>query len=146
MAQVIGVRHLGIVVKDLNRAMWFYKELLGLELQRRMVENGPCIDTVLALGGVEVETVKLRAKEGITQIELVSFRSHPVSLLENVRTLIAGPTHVAFTVDDLDKLYVDMSSAGIEFNCPPQVSPDGKVLLTYCKDPDGTLVELVEIL
>jgi catechol 2,3-dioxygenase-like lactoylglutathione lyase family enzyme len=111
-----------------------------------MVENGTCIENVLALEGVEVETVKLGTKDGTTQIELLSFRSHPVSAPEGVRTLIAGPTHVAFTVANLSRLYAKMSAVGIEFNCPPQVSADGKVLLTYCKDPDGTLVELVEIL
>ncbi|MFH0789761.1 MAG: VOC family protein [Pseudomonadota bacterium] len=146
MTQAIRIRHLGIVVKNLNRAMWFYKELLGLELQHRMVENGPYIDNVLALRGVEVETVKLGTKKGITQIELMSFGSHTVSVAESERMLRVGPTHVAFTVDNLQTLYTEMKAQGIEFNCPPQNSPDGKVLLTYCKDPDGTLVELVEIL
>jgi lactoylglutathione lyase len=142
----IQVRHVGIVVKDLDRSLWFYQELLGLDLQRRMVENGPCLEKVLALAGVEVETVKLGAKGGGTLVELLQFRSHPISVLEGVRTLTAGPTHVAFTVDDLQARYTHMKAQGVKFNCSPQISPDGKVLLTYCQDPDNTLVELVEVL
>lgn len=146
MAGTIQVRHVGIVVKDLDRSLWFYQELLGLDLQRRMVENGPSIENILALEGVEVETVKLGAREGDTLVELIKFRSHPISVPQGVRMLTAGPTHVAFTVDDLRARYLYMKAQGVKFNCPPQISPDGKVLLTYCQDPDGTLVELVELL
>lgn len=144
MTQAVQVRHVGIVVKDLERSLWFYQELLGLDLQRRMVENGPGIEKVLDLVGVEVETVKLGAKEGGALVELLQFHSHPISVPEGVRTLTAGPAHVAFTVDDLRARYTHMKAQGVPFNCPPQISPDGKVLMTYCQDPDGTLVELVE--
>jgi catechol 2,3-dioxygenase-like lactoylglutathione lyase family enzyme len=146
MAHVTQVRHIGIVVKDLDRSLKFYQELLGLEVQRRMMESGECLENVLILEHVEVETVKLGATNGLTQIELLSFKSHEVSIHENIRSLMTGPTHVAFTVDNLDNLYAELREVGIEFNCPPQKSADGKALLTFCKDPDGTLIELVEIL
>ena len=32
MTQAIQVRHVGIVVKDLDRSLWFYQGLLGLDL------------------------------------------------------------------------------------------------------------------
>jgi catechol 2,3-dioxygenase-like lactoylglutathione lyase family enzyme len=140
------VRHVGIVVQDLDRSLWFYQKLLGLDLQRRMMERGPGIESVLSLEGVEVETVKLGPQEGGTLVELLKFHSHTVSVPEGMRMLTAGPTHVAFTVDDLRTRYFQMKAQGIEFTCPPQISPDGKVLLTYCQDPDGSLIELVEIL
>jgi len=140
----IQVRHVGIVVNDLDRSLWFYQELLGLDLQRRMMESGAAIENVLALEGVAVETVKLGAQEGDTLIELLKFHSHPVSALRGGRMLTAGPTHVAFTVDDLHVRYHYMKAQGIEFTGSPQVSPDGKVLLTFCQDPEGTWIELVE--
>lgn len=146
MTRAVQVRHAGIVVADLERSLRFYKDFLGLEVQRRMLESGDCIDNVLALPGVEVETVKLGFDGEATQVELLFFRSHSVETFSGVRTLQAGPTHIAFTVDNLRTLYTRMSEMGVEFNSPPQSSPDGKVLLAYCKDPDGGLVELVEIL
>ena len=57
-----------------------------------------------------------------------------------------GASHVAFTVQDIEKLYQDLSKKNIKFNAPPQKSPDGLVKVTFCKDPDGTPIELVEIL
>ncbi len=146
MPKVTQIRHVGIVVANLERALWFYRDLLGLEVQRRMKESGACIDNVLALENVTVETVKLGLGGEATQVELLSFMSHDVQTHTSQRTLLAGPTHVAFSVDDLQSLYEYMKNEGVEFNCPPQLSPDGKVLLTYCQDPDGGLVELVEVL
>ena len=142
----IQVRHVGLVVKDLQRALGFYQELLGLEEQRRMIERGPVIENMLGLKDVEVETVKLGTKDGITQIELLSFRSHPVAGPEKDRTLMVGLTHLAFTVDNLPQLYSDLSARGVLFQCPPQTSADGRFRLTYCQDPEGTWIELVEVL
>ena len=41
---------------------------------------------------------------------------------------------------------MDLSEKNIKFNAPPQKSPDGLVKVTFCKDPDGTPIELVEML
>jgi catechol 2,3-dioxygenase-like lactoylglutathione lyase family enzyme len=144
MATAVQVRHVGLTVKNLQRALWFYQDLLGLRVQTRLVEKGPVLEKVLGLEGVEVETVKLGTGEGKTLIELLSFRSHPVSDFEGPRLLKSGPTHVAFTVDNLRPLYEKMKAQGVFFNTAPQTSADGKVLLTYCQDPDGTWVELVQ--
>src|ERR1017187_9166652 len=104
MGKVTRVRHAGIVVADLERAIWFYRDLLGLEVQRRMTESGSCIERVPALPRVEVETVKLGLVNETTQIELLFFISHPVSVATGNRMLMIGPTHIAFTVDDLQGL------------------------------------------
>ena len=145
MAKAIRVRHAGIVVKDLDKALWFYGDLLGFEVQRRMLESGTIIENILALRAVEVETVKLGLAGEPTQLELLSYRSHPITQPSGHRALQAGPTHVAITVDDLTGLHARLTGAGISFHCPPQQSPDGKVLVTYCQDPEGNLVELVEV-
>ena len=42
------------------------------------------------------------------------------------------------------KLYVDLSEKNIKFNAIPQKSPDGLVKVTFCNDPDGIPIELVE--
>ena len=48
------------------------------------------------------------------------------------------------TVDNLDETYNRLVEAGVYFNSPPQLSPDGFAKVTFCKDPDGSLIELVE--
>ena len=40
--------------------------------------------------------------------------------------------------------YNRLVEAGVYFNSPPQLSPDGFAKVTFCKDPDGSLIELVE--
>lgn len=141
-----AVRHCGIVVSDMERSLRFYRDLLGLKVARAMDESGEFIDNVLGLGNVQVTTVKLSGDDGPTLVELLEFKSHqdkdPVR-----RTLYSiGPTHAAFTVDNLDEVYRRLSQAGVRFNAPPQLSPDGYAKVTFCYDPDGTPVELVEVL
>ena len=57
-----------------------------------------------------------------------------------------GASHLAFTVDDLQKTYEHLLKNGIKFNAPPQSPPDGKAKVTFCEDPDGTPIELVEVI
>ena len=57
-----------------------------------------------------------------------------------------GCSHIALTVPNLDNLYDKLLEQDVVFNSPPQYSPDGYAKVTFCKDPDGSLVELVEVL
>ena len=138
------VRHIGIVVKNIENSLKFYRDLLGLKIVRDMNEHGNHLDNMLSLDNVEVRTVKLSVNENITLIELLEFKSHNDNEIRNFYTI--GASHVAFTVENIDKLYQDLSAKNVEFNAPPQKSPDGLVKVTFCKDPDGTPIELVEIL
>ena len=44
----------------------------------------------------------------------------------------------------MDKIYLDLLELGLKFNKNPQRSPDGKAKVCFCRDYDGTLIELVE--
>jgi catechol 2,3-dioxygenase-like lactoylglutathione lyase family enzyme len=138
------VRHVGIVVKNMESSLKFYRDLLGLKIVRDMAEHGNHLDNMLSLDEVQVRTVKLSANDNITLIELLEFKSHNDNEVRNFYTI--GASHVAFTVQDIEKLYENLSEKNIKFNAPPQKSPDGLVKVTFCKDPDGTPIELVEIL
>jgi catechol 2,3-dioxygenase-like lactoylglutathione lyase family enzyme len=144
---VTGVRHVGIVVRDLERALAFYRDGLGLAVVKQADEQGAYLDNMLALPGVRVTTVKLRAPDGgPTLVELLRFREPPnEDGLPRALSAI-GPSHVAFTVADLDLAFARLEAAGVRFHAPPQLSPDGYAKVTYCRDPDGTPVELVEVL
>ena len=138
------VRHVGIVVTNMKNSLKFYRDLLGLKIVRDTDEHGKHLDNMLSLDNVQVRTVKLSVNDNITLIELLEFKSHNDNEVRNFYTI--GASHVAFTVENLEKLYQDLSEKDIEFNAPPQKSPDGLVKVTFCKDPDGTPIELVEIL
>lgn len=140
-----NIRHTGIVVTDLERSLDFYCGLLGLTEKKRLEESGDYIDNMLALDGAHVTTVKLEAPDG-NLIELLQFRSHARTRPAAPEACRIGITHVAFTVENLEAAYRKLTAAGVSFNAPPQRSPDGYAQVTFCRDPDGTLVELVEVL
>ena len=128
----------------MENSLKFYRDQLGLKIIKDMDEQGNYLDNMLSLNDVRVRTVKLSANENTTLVELLEFESHNDNKIRNFYTI--GASHVAFTVDDIEKLYVDLSEKNIKFNAIPQKSPDGLVKVTFCKDPDGTPIELVEML
>jgi catechol 2,3-dioxygenase-like lactoylglutathione lyase family enzyme len=142
---ITGVRHAGLVVADLDAALSFWCDLLGFRVERRMEESGPHIDAMLALQEVRVTTVKLAAPDG-NLIELLCFHSHPDRPAWAGSPHSTGLTHVALTVADLDAVYEKLREAGVAFNAPPQRSPDGFAKVTFCRGPEGVLVELVEVI
>ncbi len=140
-----SIRHFGIVVSDLDKALHFYRDLLGLKIKRDMSERGKFIDSITGLKNVRVRTVKMSADDG-NLIELLWYESHKRKPRENNELPNIGASHPAFMVEDIDYEYKKLKENGIKFNCPPQISPDGKAKVTFCYDPDGTPIELVEIL
>ena len=141
-----AIRHIGVVVSDMEKSLRFYRDLLGLKVEKIMDESGGYIDNMLGLQNVRATTVTLSADNGAPLLELLKFESHicPNTGTRNIFSL--GPSHVALTVDNLDEVYRTMLKAGIRFNAPPQHSPDGYTKVTFCLDPDGTPVELVQVL
>ena len=138
-------RHIGITITNMEKSLNFYRDLLGLKVVRSMDESGNYIDNMLDISNVKVSTVKMSANNGTTLIELLEFKSHPKEP-ENMEIYRIGTSHVAFTVIDLEKCYEILLNSGVKFNAQPQLSPDGYAKVTFCHDPDGTLIELVQVL
>ena len=138
------IRHTGVVVMDLEPSLYFYRDLLGFQVAKQMEEAGDYVDNISSLRNVKVTTVKLTSLSG-QMIELLKYHSHAAEQREREICEI-GISHIAFTVDDLDTEYERLRGKGIQFNSPPQLSPDGYAKVTFCRAPEGTLVELVEVL
>ncbi len=138
-----AIRHTGIVVSDLERGLYFYGDLLGLKVVKRMDETGDYIEKISGLKNIKVTTVKMTTREG-SLVELLYYHSHPREVASRKNICEIGISHVAFTVENLEAEYQRLSKAGIQFNSSPQVSPDGYAKVTFCRDPEGNLIELVE--
>jgi len=139
-----AIRHIGVVVIDLDRALCFYKDLLGLKVVKDTNEPSDFIDSILSLKNTSLRTVKMKADDG-NLIELLCFKSHLGKPKDRNITEI-GCSHVAFTVDNIDELYNKLTKKGVVFNSSPRISPDSYAKVAFCKDPDGTFIELVEVL
>ena len=140
---MLNIRHTGIVVSDAERSIDFYTNLLGFEIKKDMVESGDYIDNFSALKDARVRTVKMTL-ENQDMVELLWYETHPEKPDMQRPITRIGCSHIAMTVENLDDTYERLISAGVEFNSPPQLSPDGFAKVTFCKDPDGSLIELVE--
>jgi len=137
----LKIRHTGIVVSDIDKSLHFYNKLLGFKIVKDMREAGPFVDKILGLSGVSVRTIKMDA--GGSLIELLCFKSHPAHAQPRIITSL-GCTHIALTVDNLDNCFNMLKGESVFFVSEPQVSPDGNAKVAFCKDPDGTFIELVE--
>ena len=97
IVKIKNIRHTGIVVKNLNKSLNFYKNLLGFKIKKRMIESGKATDKLSRLKKTKIETVKMIIGKNSDMIELLYFHSHK----RNVK-------------------------------------------LTFCRAPEGTLIEIVQ--
>ena len=57
-----------------------------------------------------------------------------------------GLTHIGLNVTGIDAEYERLSANGMRFHKPPiDVGPPGTLRATYGRDPDGNVIELVEV-
>ena len=138
-----GIRHTGIVVRDLDRAVRFY-EGLGFSMWIREVENGVYIDKVVGLKDARIETAKLKSLCG-GLLELLQYHSHPINkVVEKQPSNQLGCSHIAITVNDIDEIVEYIERNGGSLVNPPETPPEGKMRVAYCHDIEGNLIELVQ--
>ena len=111
-------------VKDLEKTVSFYKDVLGLkELRRHTSGRGS-------------QLVFLKAPESEEEIEICKFdHSGPV---------MVGPdlTHLAFEVDDLEKFAREAAGKGYPLSDGPHSTGSGKI--AFIDAPEGYEIELIE--
>lgn len=134
--------HVAMSVRDLERALAFYCDLLGFEVDWDMDHRGgERLSRVVGLPEVDAHLVMLKGYG--TRLELFKYH-HPLGEKAAPRRQCDfGLTHFALQVQGIQELYRRLASAGVEFNCPPQNLRPG-VWVTYLKDPEGVTIELVE--
>ena len=138
------VRHVGIVVSDMEKSLKFYRDLLGLKIKSLVNEQGEFLDNMLAHENVKNKVAKLVTEQGNALVELIDSSSYGNKKDRDFFTI--GASHFALTVDDLEKTYDYLIKNGVKFTAPPQQTPDGFAKVTFCEDPDGTPIELVEVI
>lgn len=140
-----GIRHTGIVVSDMQRSLRFYRDLLGLEVWADFKDNSDYVQKVTNVQDAHIWMIKLNAKNG-GGVELLQYLSHPQPVPEPRRSCDAGINHIAIQVENIDDLHQKLVAEGIAFHAPPTIASDGSAKVTYCRDPEGVIVELVQIL
>ena len=111
--QVRGIHHVSINVDDVDAAVRFYTEVLGLAVRPDRPDFG--------FGGAWLDA-------GPQQIHLIQ---------GDVPAAVGQ--HLALQVDDLDAVVAELRDRGIDASDP---SPVGTGRQAFCTDPAGNLVEL----
>jgi catechol 2,3-dioxygenase-like lactoylglutathione lyase family enzyme len=141
---VIGSRHTGIICKDIDISINFYRDILGLSIIQDFWDNSEYINIITGMVGANVHMIKLKAIDG-TVIELLEYVTHPTDL---VKTPVynVGACHLALRVANAEDAYLRLTDNGITVLSPPILSSEGIAKVFFCLDPNSVRIELVEML
>jgi len=142
----IELRHVGVVVSDLERALPIYTEYLGFTLLKYYSElTGPYQSELVSIADVVMKVAILEISDG-NKVELLEYVSHRGCRREPVSSNDIGASHFAVTVDDIERMYRACDQYDVRFTTPPLLSPDGLVKVAYAVIMEEVIVELVQVL
>jgi catechol 2,3-dioxygenase-like lactoylglutathione lyase family enzyme len=137
------MNHIGLSVSDLDRAIGFYRDLLGMSFVGRDTFGGEKYETIMGLNDAKGKVALLRL--GNLQIEMFEFESPSVKVSDRVRPVCDhGISHFCLEVTDIHAEHARLAAAGVIFHCAP-LSFSGNAIATYGRDPDGNVFELLEV-
>jgi len=136
--------HVSVVVDDLAAAVAFFSAL-GMTRDGEMPIEGPWVDRVNGIAGVQVDIVMMRTPDGHGQLELTKFRHPPLVAIEPA---IAPPNtlglrSVMFAVDSVDDTIARLRATGGEL-IGEVVQYEDIYRLCYMRGPAGIIVALAE--
>lgn len=123
-----SLSYVGLQVRDMDRSLAFYRDLLGMRLLRRQ--------KVPETSG---EWAELQSAESPQILELNWYpegSAHFPGPYRNGHEL----DHVAFRCEDVDRAYRELLAQGAKPGLPPFM--EGGTKLAYVVDPDGIWIEL----
>ena len=129
---------IAITCSDFAASLDFYHNKLGFEIVLDLeIPDDLARDVGLAPTGFR----QIRLKAGNTLIKLMEIESPPPKPTDEFS---AGVRWLTFFVDDIQQTVKDLKQNGVEFLSEPISAPDAGGVVC-AKDPDGILIELVQI-
>jgi catechol 2,3-dioxygenase-like lactoylglutathione lyase family enzyme len=133
--------HLVVGVTDMDRAMSFYRGLLGMDVVFDRLISGESFDAALHASRQQEGRV-VGGLIGGVMIELLSLGIHSEATPPKRRGIV-GIQNISLSVSELDDTYRRITEAGYE---PDQMPFEiAGVRMFFVKDPDGTPVEFIEL-
>ncbi len=134
MAEIKKINHVAVVVADIDQALSFWQDALGLQLHH--VEDVPSQKAVVAFLPV-----------GDSEVELVKPTTDDSGLAKFLAEKGGGMHHLCIEVDDIDAKMAELKAKGVRLiNETAQELPGRKMAFVHPKSTGGVLVELYQIL
>ena len=157
MALVTGVDTPAMTVSDMERALAFYRDLLGMEVvevkgadsawsPEEQARWHAYHEVVCGIPGAKIQAVFLRAPDG-THVELVEYKQPKAEPGPRRPISEPGVAIVPFACKDSPAVVARLREAGVEVIADPvRYVLDGVTsYTTYLYDPDGNALCLFEI-
>jgi catechol 2,3-dioxygenase-like lactoylglutathione lyase family enzyme len=136
--------HVSVVVDDLEAAIDFFT-VLGMTREGEAAIEGPWVDSINGIEGIQVDIVMMRTPDGHGRLELTKFRNPE---LVEIEPAIAPPNapglrSIMFTVESVDDTVARLRAKGAEL-VGEVVQYEDKYRLCYMRGPAGIIVALAE--
>lgn len=127
------INHVAIVVPDIDEALAFWRDALGLELSH--VEDMPTQESLIAF-----------LPTGNSEVELVKPTTETSGLARYMAKRGPGMHHICLEVDDIKGVLARLKEKGVQLiNEEPTIGArGGKIAFIHPKSTGGVLVELYE--
>lgn len=133
MAKITKINHIGIAVPEIEGALNFWRDGLGLALDH--VEDVPSQKSKVAF-----------LPTGESELELLNPTSPDSTVAKFLQDRGPGMHHLCLEVDDIDGMLADLKAKGFRLiNETPVVLPGRKMAFVHPKSSGGVLVELYEV-
>ena len=143
---VVGVGNFSHVVRDMDRAVAFYRDVLGLEVTANVpFSPNPAIMRLGNTLGAQSRMTQLRVPGSTMGVELLEYKDIERKV-QNPRFVDPGAANIALRVRDIAPILAKLKGSGarvLTLDEVPATINDGKYV--FLQDPDGFVVELVQI-
>ena len=146
MPAITGFFHGGVTVSDMDRALVFYQQGLGLEQEFDRILEAPYLKEVLGLEFDHIRAVYLRIPGGgfLELLEYVGIERMPAAS----RPCDYGAGHLCLYVDDVEGMHRRLTGLGFRARSEGVVDidagPNAGARSCYMADPDGYAIELFQ--
>ena len=155
MSMVITMDHVAVMVKDIEKSLHFYRDLLGLEVVSPEEHNDGPISVMVNMPKVHMREYRLRPKGGVHghnrnkgpgfTFDIIQW-INPESPEDRYPLHHVPSAHFCFGVENVPATYDRLKAEGVEFVSPPvSFSGEGEWHVLFFYDPDGNLLELNEM-
>lgn len=135
----LTAHHTGITVHDLDTAIEFYRDVLGLDVAAEFTLSDDDFAAAVAVEGATGNFAHLDA--GGSRVELIEYEPEGETVGETMVNQ-PGAKHLGLATDDVDGFYEGLPES-VETLSEPRTTGSGSRIL-FVRDPEGNLVELVE--